>query len=229
MEDMLGFYITFLFIVGIAAIIGGIIYFIMKLRAGETVTVSLRFLFTAYLYLASIVGLLVLVNGLALLLNFSFSVPLGKEFSYKAEPVYYSTPVGEPAKPVTQLTVEERTKLLDIASKEGILSGFINLFFGALIWGVHVVLRKLLLAKEEVRGSLLNKAYLIILLLIFGSGSVVNLPSGTFDTLRYYVVERIQDLTYVNPPGPKLSSAIVFIPIWFYYLFATIREVRRSE
>lgn len=236
-SDILGFIIPFLVIVGIASVIGGIIYFIMRLRAGEPVTVSLSFLLTAYVYLATIVGLLVFVNGLALLLNAGLSAPLGKEFSYQAQPIFRAKPPmidtatgrqQEPQEPTAEEQKAQRARQLQQAYQRGIINGVINLVFGALVLVVHTIIRGRLQQGTAFKETLLHRAYLIVLLVTFGIGSIITLPQGTFEAVSYYVVGPGDEFTFFNPPGPKLSTAIVFTPIWIYYLFTTFRTVRRQ-
>ncbi len=235
--NLLPFFIAFLFLVGLAAVIGGVVYFILRLRAGERVTVSLRFLLSAYLYLASIVGLMVLVHGAALLLNAGLSIPLGRDFSYSAQPIFrpmgtLETRESREGKLLTgQPTIEEqraqRARMLERSYREGILNGAINAFFGGLVWGVHLFARRRLEAGTETQQDILRKPYLIVLLLIFGIGSVITLPSGTFEAIRYYVIEPVEEFEFRNPPGPKLATSVIFTPVWVLYLLATLREVKK--
>lgn len=225
--DLLPFFIAFLFVVGLAAVIGGIVYFILRLRAGEGITVSLRFLLIAYLYLASVVGLLVMVHGTALLLNAGLSIPLGRDFSYSAAPIFRDS--KEPKQPSADEQKLQRARMLERSFREGVLNGIVNVFFGGLVWGVHVVTRRRMERGTEKEYGLLRKSYLIVLLVIFGIGSIITLPAGTFEAIRYYVIEPIEEFVFRNPPGPKLATSIVFTPVWVFYLLSTLREVRRSE
>ena len=85
MDIGLEFILPFLFIVGLAAIIGAVVYIVLRLRAGEPFLISLGFLLRVYLYLGSLISLLVLMSGLAGLANAGFSQVFGKEFSYQPE------------------------------------------------------------------------------------------------------------------------------------------------
>ena len=69
MSDGLEFILLFLFMIGIAAVIGAVAYVVLRLRAGEPFLISLGFLLRVYLYLGSLISLLILMNGLAGLAN----------------------------------------------------------------------------------------------------------------------------------------------------------------
>ena len=234
--ELVGVFMGILFFAGATAAVGSVVYLIMKLRAGEKFNISLRALLGAYLYLGAVIGLLVTVHGSALLLNAMFSLPFGKAFSYEAQPIFDAvptedgkTPSGISKRPSPDELREQRARHLDRGFRTGVLNGIMNVFFGGLFWGVHVVTRmRLEKAKGPDRG-ILRKAYLVILLAIFGIGSIITLPTGTFEAVSYYVIEPIEEFGMRDPPGPRLATSIVFTPIWIFYLLAAIREVRQSE
>ena len=66
MEDVLGFVVAILILLGLVAAIGVAINFVLRVRSGETVSFPLRLLFRAYLYLISIVSIIILMVGLSL-------------------------------------------------------------------------------------------------------------------------------------------------------------------
>ena len=80
---------------------------------------------------------------------------------------------------------------------------------------------------EEERTSMLNRVYLVLLLVIFGIVAITSLPIAINDTLRYYILD-LDEFSRVVPGG-RLATAIVAMPVWAYYLYATLRALRREE
>ena len=81
-EDLVSSLVPFLVVLGVIAAIGGGVYYFISLRRGESVNISLRGLFRAYLYLLALVSLLITVGGAAQLVNVGFATALGNDFSY---------------------------------------------------------------------------------------------------------------------------------------------------
>ena len=186
----------------------------------------------------SVLGLLLLVGGAAHLLNAGASGVLGRDFSYYPQYVgreYLSRPASPPLKTaaegeatplpaIEELTPEEEEALreegLQRAFEEGLLRGISYGAIGAIIWAAHVWGRGRVETPEERRGDLLGRLYLLGLLLVFGIVTVSSLPSATFETLRYYILD--DDLR--QTPGGELSTALAALPVWLLYLKGTIQS-----
>ena len=226
-------------LVVLGLVIAGVVFAIQRVRRGEGVSLSLRQVLAFYFYVMTVVTLLVAVGGLSRLVQAGLAVPLGREFSYY--PVYYPddypvavrleappAPALAPAVPLPQkgpIPEEEearRQKGLDQAFKEGILGGLNFTVVGGLFWLVHQWGRR----RFGQNGDMLEHLYLIGLLSIFAGLTLYSLPSGINDTLRYYLLDGGQGS---NPPGDRLATAIVALPLWLLYLSATLRRLRASR
>jgi hypothetical protein len=119
------------------------------------------------------------------------------------------------------LQAERDKKGLKRAFQEGLLKGISFTVFGGILWGAHVWGRRRVETTEERTTSLLNRVYMLMLLLIFGIITVSSLPSRAFESLRFYVL----DNNYGQPPGKELSTAIVALPIWLLYLKGNIKAI----
>ena len=185
-------------------------------------------------------SLLITVGGAAQLVNAGFATALGKDFSYR--PAW----VEEPKEPIRNLVdaegrpreltaaereedrrVEEerRVKGLERAYEEGLLDGIIFTAIGAILWGVHAWSRRKLETPEERESGVLNRIYLIVVLLAFGIMTISSLPVGVRDALRYAILDSDDG----SPPGGRLSTAIVALPFWVVYLMGTVRAIRRQS
>ena len=245
--------VVFLILVAVALVFGGAIFLFFRFRAGEPVSIALRFLLRIYVYVIIIAGILLITQGLSNLLQAGLGSGLGKDFSYrpvyvgfKPVPVRVAPPPGEPA---NELTAEEREEIrqyseeqeririeqqsearrkgLDRALEEGLVKGVSFAIIGAIIWAVHLLGRRWLETKEE-RESPLNRIYLIIVVVIFGIITIVNLPQAVFESFRFYLLEPLDEFSRQSPPGGKLSTSIVTLPIWIFYLVGAIRAARKS-
>ena len=120
------------------------------------------------------------------------------------------------------LQEERDDKGLKRAFQQGLLKGISFTFFGGILWGAHAWGRRKVETPEERSSGLIGKVYMLTLLLIFGIITVSSLPSGAFESLRFYIL----DEGFNQPPGQELSTAIVALPIWLLYLRGNIRSLR---
>ncbi len=228
---MLGFVVAILILLGLVAAIGVAINFVLRVRSGETVSFPLRLLFRAYLYLISIVSIIILMVGLSGLVQAGLGATLGKEFSYSpAFKVAAPRPVTPEERPLTPAPDPEETgreEGLDRALKEGILNGLSFTLVGGVVLGLHLWGRRRLESEEE-HSSMLNRSYLILLLVIFSVAALIALPSAVFDTLQYYILDSVDEFRQ-GRPGSRLATAIVTVPAWAYFLNATLGILRRQE
>ena len=72
----------------------------------------------------------------------------------------------------------------------------------------------------------MNRVYLVLLLVIFSVLAVTTLPSAILHTLRYSILD---SNTAEVTPGGRLAIAVVTVPVWAYYLYATLQALRREE
>ncbi len=220
-------------------VIVGVVFVIQRVRRGEGVSLSLRQVLAFYFYVMTVVTLLVTVGGLSRLVQAGLTVPLGREFSYY--PVFYPDPypvamrLEAPPAPALAPTVvppekgpvpeEEEARLqkgLEQAFKEGVLGGLNFTVVGGIFWLVHQWGRR----RFGQSGDMLEHLYLIGLLSVFAGMTLYSLPSGLYDTLRYYLLDSRQGFT---PPGGRLAAAIVALPFWLFYLSAAFRRLRAGQ
>ncbi len=234
---MPGYVIPIMVMALVAVAIGGLAFVIFRLRTGQGLNISWRALFLVYFYLMTVISLLVMVGGLSNLVRVGLGAVLGKEFSYyspmpyevQKPPMPVRVAPGEVAVPAEgeQLTPEEqeaeRQKVLDRRFKEGLFNGLSFTMVGGLIWAVHLYGRRRLEQEEAVEW--LHRLYVIALLLIFGILTLTSLPEAVFDTLRYYLIEADRDF-FRRAPAERLSTGMVALPLWLYYLWGTFRLVR---
>lgn len=239
MFDALEFILPFLFLVGFVGVIGAVVYFILRLRAGEQIGLSFSVLLKAYLYIASLISLLFMVGGIASLANYGLSRIVGDEFSYYPEFVGEAFPLREapdkvveppPAEEEQQKNEEEQQKNteegLELAARRDLVTGLVTTFVAGLLFAAHWAGRRASESNEERRHGLINRVYTFLLLVIFGIGTIISLPQALVESINYSLDSAG---TYRSPPGEELSAALIFLPVWLYYLFAVLRQVRSEK
>jgi len=97
---------------------------------------------------------------------------------------------------------------------------------GLVICVLHVYGRRTVEKREEKATATLRRIYLFFMLGTFSLTGLISLPLAIYRILRYYIVE------YSYPPkapSTELAVAIVFVPLWAYFMFRVFREMRRKE
>ena len=246
--------IVSLLLVGVSVLIGGVVYLIQRLRSGTGLVLPMRFLLRLYLYVVIIAGLLLLAQGISGLLQVGLASALGNDFSYHAVHLGLKPQprITDPLelKDRAQLTDSERQRLSEIlqekdeqnleqqrkdriqglerARKEGLIQGISFTLIGGIIWGAHLFARRNLETAED-RNSTINRGYLIIMVVIFGLITIINLPQAVFEGFRFYLLEPLNEFGRSSPPGGRLALSIVTLPIWIIYLVGAIKAARGSD
>lgn len=245
---------VFLIVVAGAVIVVGGITLVSRFRAGEPVRIPLRALLRVYLYIVIIVGMLLFTQGISGLIRAGLGAASDKDYSYRPVHVGFraapDAPVPLELKDRAQLTDQELEELariladrkevdieqqreqrkegLDRALKEGLIEGVTLAIVGAIIWGVHMGGRNGLETAEE-RDSALNRVYLILIVVIFGIITIVNLPQAIAESFRFYLLDPLDEFSRQSTPGAKLALSIASLPIWVAYLVTAVRAVRRGS
>ena len=131
-----------------------------------------------------------------------------------------------PTLPPHRLNQERRRLGLDRALDEGLIEGVSFTIIGALIWLAHVLGRRTV-DRPEDEESPLNRMYVILITVIFGVITIVNLPQAVFESLRFAVLDPVDQFGRQYQPGGKLAVSVAALPIWLFYLWGAIRSVRR--
>ncbi len=123
---------------------------------------------------------------------------------------------------------KQRILGLERARKEGLIQGISFTLIGGIIWGAHLFSRRKLETAED-RNSPINRGYLIIMVVIFGLITIINLPQAVFEGFRFFLLEPLDEFSRNSPPGGRLALSIVTLPIWIGYLVGAIKAARRAD
>ena len=208
-------------------IIGAIVYFILRIKSGISLSISYKDALRVYFYIVILVSVgLTGVGGVSTLINVGLGEMVGREFSYGE--VYQDHRESQDLKnneDSSSYVVRDNRSLsekIDLEMKGNLINGISLAVIGSFLMLVHFLGRRLVETVDE-HSDLLRRLYLIAGLAIFAVITIVALIAGIPETLRYALLE-------VEPgqesPGEALSIAIVGLPIWVSYLVATLRNVR---
>ncbi len=208
-------------------IIGAIVYFILRIKSGISLSISYKDALRVYFYIVILVSVgLTGVGGVSTLINVGLGEMVGREFSYGE--VYQDHRELQDLKnngDSSSYVVGDNRPLsekIDLEMKGNLINGISLAVIGSFLMLVHFLGRRWVESVDE-HSDLLRRLYLIAGLGIFAVITIVALIAGIPETLRYALLE-------VEPgqesPGEALSIAIVGLPIWVSYLVATLRNVR---
>ena len=208
-------------------IIAAIVYFILRIKSGISLSISYKAALRVYFYIVILVSVGITgLGGVSTLLNVGLGEIVGREFSYgdvyRDHRELQSLQNNEDP---TSLVIGDKRSLsekIDLEMKGNLINGVSLAVIGSFLMIVHFLGRRWVDAVDE-RSDLLKRLYLIAGLAVFAVITFVALIAGIPETLRYALLE-------VEPghesPGEALSIAIVGLPIWVSYLGATLRNVR---
>jgi len=208
-------------------IIGAIVYFILRIKSGISLSISYKDALRVYFYIVILVSVgLTGVGGVSTLINVGLGEMVGREFSYGE--VYQDHRELQDLKnngDSSSYVVGDSRSLsekVDLEMKGNLINGISLAVIGSFLMLVHFLGRRWVETVDE-HSDLLRRLYLIAGLAIFAVITIVSLIAGIPETLRYALLE-------VEPgqesPGEALSIAIVGLPIWVSYLVATLRNIR---
>ncbi|MBI2908151.1 MAG: hypothetical protein HYX92_10930 [Chloroflexi bacterium] len=222
---------------GLLIVAALIIYLVSRLRVGGLQEISVRSLLVFYFYLVTVVSLIVTLVGVSVLVKAGLGAVLGPTFSYYRPPlVKPAVPPpalnGRPVPPMPPQPMEEEQRMrqqreIENNLRSDLLQGGTAAFIGGLVWLAHVYGRRRIETDEERRESMLNRAYLFLVLAVSSIVGIISAAQGIYETLRFYLIQPLDQYAYQAPPGGMLATAIVFVPVWAYYLSTLAREWRR--
>jgi hypothetical protein len=198
---MIGFFVVYGIVSLLAPIliIGAIVYLIARRRNGSNGITAYQALIT-YFYVAIAASVITATAGIAYLALVAFT---------KA---YDGSEIAD------DLTL-----------------GLTLLGTGSIICILHVYGRRAVEKLEEKATTTLRRVYLFFMLAVFGIGGIVSLPVAINETVHYYVDDSNETSRYYtrdssdrDAPSEQLAAAIVLVPMWTYYVFRVLREVRQK-
>jgi len=210
---------------GPLTIVGAVIFLALK-RNGAAASFSLRDLLRLYLNLMALLTLFMTAIGLSTLLTAGLTTVAGKEFSYQS----YSAPTPPPEAPKEWggPSGTDNEKRLENAFKTDLIRGSSLAGVGLLLWAIHSLLLRGYMGREERGQSVLWKSFRILTVILFAVVSLVAIPMAIYEGLRYNIIEPL-GYEPKAAPGGIIAAAIVFTPIWLYYLIAQLMEGRRGQ
>lgn len=216
----------------IVGIIIALIVYAVKRKQGIQTEVSFtpRFILKIYVYFMILASIITFVGGASFLFNGFFANQFGQEFSY--QPQYVNAPVK--AIPVdvngNPKDIQPQYEIPVHAAETDIIRGITMVLFATLIGLIHVFVARTVEPFKERQASVLYRLYVVLGLSIFTIGSIVSIPVGIYKTLSYNLIEQPANLDPYQRliPGESLSSAIVYLPFWLYFIW-TLYKLHQTK
>lgn len=253
-QETFSMFVPYLIITGVVFFLIGVIYLISRVRSGQ-IHFSFKHALEGYFYLMMVISFIIFTFGLVSLVNVGISRVAGNDFSYGFLPSPIPVPEGvyppgyEPAQQ-DKLTLEEQEELrkkqeelwkeeeqrqLDyhkerqfLSHREGISEGIGMAFVGGIVWFLHLWGRRKFYVSDAFSKDIM-RAYLVLMLSIFSVTGIVAITTAVSRVLRLYILFDFDRSSYVQAPGPMVAAAIIFVPVWIYYLASLIKELRNTE
>ena len=208
-------------------IIAAIVYSILRIKSGISLSISYKAALRAYFYIVILVSIgLTGVGGVSTLINVGLGEMVGREFSYGE--VYQDHRELQDRKnngdPSSYVVGDNRplSEKINLEMKGNLINGISLAVIGSFLMLVHFLGRRWVETVDE-HSDLLRRLYLIAGLAIFAVITIVSLIAGIPETLRYALFKGEPGQ---ESPGEALSIAIAGLPIWVSYLVATLRNAR---
>jgi len=206
-------------------VLGAVMFF---QRGSAAIDASPRPLLRVYLYLGSLVSILVLVVGLAQTVTGVLGA-IAPDFTYGNS----EQPVPPPPVQVDATTPPSIAPLRDLQdqndrrTRESLLQGITSALAGALFWAVHWYGRRTLETAEE-RTSSLRRGYYLLGTAIFGIASIVLVPMAVYNTLHWFLIP-VAQFEFRPGAGESLAAAIVVVPFWILFLRIVLADYRSGR
>lgn len=107
---------------------------------------------------------------------------------------------------------------------DAITLGFTLLGTGAVVCVLHVLGRRAVERPQDTATSTLKRIYLFSMLAIFSLAGITSLPSAINDTITYH----LRGYKQGNGPAEPLAVAAITVPLWGYYLWRVLRDLRHG-
>ncbi len=102
--------------------------------------------------------------------------------------------------------------------------GLTLLVTGGAICALHVLGTRAVQKRAEKANAILKRIYLFSMLALFSLSGLVALPTAIYEAIQYHLGSTAQ----ATAPAGSLATAAVTVPLWGYYLWRVLREMRGS-
>ena len=223
----LGITLVVLTVVGLAA---------LAVWRRDSMGINLGTFIAAYFYLVSMVSLVAIVSGGAMVTKAIASDWFGRDFSYYD---YRSESAPEPFVKDAALTEEQRQQQIEQEKRfreqqeqqleeryqDDIFNGVSALVVGTIFLAVHIFGWRRMESAKDRQSSLLYKGYVLLQLAMYSLIALVALPLAISGTLRF-----VMSSTNSNAmPGESFGIALWATPVWLVWVWVTMRVWKKSK
>lgn len=162
--------------------------------------------------------------GAAQVLSPLFSAAFGRDFTYDiVSPVPMGPPPSSSAPVAPVAPALPLTNPAEDQYRNDLVNGVAILAVGLLLIGTLTVAGRFL-RRQRGESSLLQRTYLLLILVATSLVAPISLAIALTQLLRRYVVLPVTPNASLPHPGSALATAIIFVPMWGWFLFRVLRE-----
>ena len=214
-------------VVGVVVAVG--VFLVVRSRTGAAVALSLRTVLLGYFYLMALVSFLFLAVGLTSLLNAGLGEAFGRSFSFfvPGENMPLAPLRGPASTPMSPDEIrEQERRRVEQEFRDGLVHGATATVLGAVLWPLHAWGRRRLSGAEDSLNAFLDRVFLVIPLVLFSLIGLISLVMAIFQLASFLIVPA-RGAAFQTPPGAAIATAVVFVPLWVYYLRRASRQGER--
>jgi hypothetical protein len=229
-----GVVIVLAVVVAIVAAIALAVFVVSRLRSGESVDLSLRTILAGYFTLMTVAAVVMLALGMTTLVKAGLSQAFGRDFSYYVPtrasfpaPVQPAAPGAEQPPDVEQ-QLQSGQRRIEQQYRSDLVQGGTLALVGAILWPLHAWGRRRVADPASPVTRFLARAQQIVLLVLFSLVGLFSLPTALYELLRRFLIPA-DDSGIASPPGEAVATALVFVPLWVFFLWSTLRRVNAES
>lgn len=238
--------LPFIILAGFITLVSFLLFLFMKNKQGDRFQFTAKNIFLFYLYFMIFASLITFSFGTASSLKASFAKVFGAEFISAEFRYTYEQLACEKRSWADDVSEEYKKQQISqceedlVATKkqlenrknqvwqDNLLQGLTLLVIGSLFLILHILMLKKISLEES--SYIIRRLFLILNLLFFGIGSITALSVSIHSTLQYFLLTNTNNYYYSSPvPGAVLGHAVVFTPIWLYFIKLFWQDVKLEK
>ncbi len=217
--------------VSVIAVLGVLVaagvFVLQRVRSGQPVGLSFRTIATSYFHFMSIAAFIVLTVGLATGFKAGLSDAFGRSFSYNQPPFPKAAPPGAQPVQAPESAIEQSRQQSEAQYRNDLIQGGTLAVVGAFVWALHEFGRRRMSVEADDSRLFFARARTTLLLGIYGVAGLIAFATAVYELLRFFLLSN-DPMMGNQPPGASVATAIVFVPVWMYYLAALLKRTKEE-
>jgi hypothetical protein len=202
----------------VLVIVVGSIILVVRGRRGEAVDLCLAVLLSGSLITAA--------TGLAQIISPLLSVPLGRGFTYNIPTLRVPLPIASGTAPSQEQAEAQSRAAVENDFRNDLVYGSTTLVAGLLLLGALAPARRVL-RRQSGDSDPVRSTFFVMMLVTTTLASLSALIVAVSELIRRYIVLPVGTDANLPQPGGAIAIAIVFTPLWVFFVVHVLRESGR--